>query len=140
MSCKEKKNGGVVLQANLMQDYLTWKRPWLYTLGHLHLYWKINSQFNMTSMACAIGPIVNPLQNRETQHVNIVLHCMYWSFEHPNMKGNHAWIEWWALKCYHLLYCFFLPKPGFLEFIWIFRGRNHFKINISHILNPNLTK
>ncbi len=26
----------------------------------------------------------------------------------------------------------------FLEFIWIFSSRNHFKINISHILNPNL--
>jgi hypothetical protein len=25
-------------------------------------------------------------------------------------------------------------------FIWIFSGRNHLKINISHILNPNLTK
>ncbi len=35
---------------------------------------------------------------------------------------------------------FFLPKPGFLEFIWIFSSRNHLKINISHILNPNLTK
>jgi hypothetical protein len=27
-----------------------------------------------------------------------------------------------------------------LEFIWIFTGKNHFKINIPHILNPNLTK
>ncbi len=35
---------------------------------------------------------------------------------------------------------FFLPKPGFLECIWIFSGRNHLRINISHILNPNLTK
>jgi hypothetical protein len=34
----------------------------------------------------------------------------------------------------------FPPKPGFLEFILIFSGRNHFKINISHILNQNLTK
>jgi hypothetical protein len=34
----------------------------------------------------------------------------------------------------------FLPKPGFLEFIWIFSGRNYLKINISHILDPNLTK
>ncbi len=43
-------------------------------------------------------------------------------------------------RCYHVLNWFFLPKPGFLEFIWIFSGRTHFKINISHILNPNLTK
>jgi hypothetical protein len=35
---------------------------------------------------------------------------------------------------------FFLPKPGFLEFIWAFSSRNHLKINISGILNPNLTK
>jgi hypothetical protein len=53
------------------------------------------------------------------------------------MKGNGAWIEW---KCYHVRNWFFLPKPGFLEFIWILSGRNHFKINISQILNPNLTK
>jgi hypothetical protein len=44
-------------------------------------------------------------------------------------------------KCYHVLNWFFLPKPGFfMEFISIFSGRNYFKINISHILNPNLTK
>jgi hypothetical protein len=30
-----------------------------------------------TSVACAVDPGVNPLQNRETQHVNIVLQCMY---------------------------------------------------------------
>jgi len=29
------------------------------------------------SVACAHGPSVNPSQNRETQHVNIVLQCMY---------------------------------------------------------------
>jgi hypothetical protein len=34
----------------------------------------------------------------------------------------------------------FFPKPGLLEFILIFSGRNHFKINMSHILNPNLTQ
>jgi hypothetical protein len=28
----------------------------------------------------------------------------------------------------------------FWELIWIFSGRNHFQINISHILNLNLTK
>ncbi len=30
-----------------------------------------------TSVTCAVGPSVNPLQNRETQHVNIVLQGMY---------------------------------------------------------------
>jgi hypothetical protein len=49
-----------------------------------------------------------PLQNRETQHVNIVLQCMYQIFEQPNMKGNHAWIESYAFnKCYHILNWFF---------------------------------
>ncbi len=43
-----------------------------------------------TSVASAIGPSVNPLQNRETQYVNIVLQCMYWFFEQPHMEGNHA--------------------------------------------------
>jgi hypothetical protein len=43
-----------------------------------------------TSVACAIGPSVSPLQNRETQHVNIVLQWMYRFFEQPNMKQNHA--------------------------------------------------
>jgi hypothetical protein len=27
-----------------------------------------------------------------------------------------------------------------LEFIWIFSSRNHLEINISHILNPTLSK
>jgi hypothetical protein len=37
-------------------------------------------------VACAVDPSVKPLQNRETQHVNIVLQCMYRFFEEPNMK------------------------------------------------------
>ncbi len=36
---------------------------------------------------------------------------------------------------HHVLNWFFLPKPQFWEFIWIFSSRNHqLKINISHIL------
>jgi hypothetical protein len=41
-------------------------------------------------VACVVGPSVNPLQNRETQHVTIALQCLYQIFEQPNMKGNHA--------------------------------------------------
>jgi hypothetical protein len=44
----------------------------------------------LTSVACAIGQSVNPLQNNETQHVNVVLQCIYQIFKQPNMKGNHA--------------------------------------------------
>jgi hypothetical protein len=41
-------------------------------------------------VACVVGPSVNPLQNSEIQHVNIVLQFMYGLFEQPNMKGNRA--------------------------------------------------
>ncbi len=49
--------------------------------------------FTYSIVACAVHPSVNPWQNRGTQHVNIVLQCMYRFFQQPNMKGNHAWIE-----------------------------------------------
>ncbi len=51
-----------------------------------------------------------------------------------------TWIEWQTFKCSNVQNWFLLPKLGFLEFIWIFSGRNHFKINICHILNSKLTK
>ncbi len=53
----------------------------------------LNCFFISTSVACGISPSVYPLQNSETQHVNIGLQCMYPFFEQPNMKGSHAWIE-----------------------------------------------
>ncbi len=37
----------------------------------------LHDYFMHTSVAFGVGPSVNPLQNRETQHVNIVLQCMY---------------------------------------------------------------
>jgi hypothetical protein len=43
-------------------------------------------------------------------------------------------------QVYHVFNWFFLSKPSYLEFIWNFSGRNHLKINISHILSPNVTK
>jgi hypothetical protein len=39
-------------------------------------------------VACVVGPSVNPLQSKETQHVNIILQCMYWFFEQPNMEES----------------------------------------------------
>jgi len=56
----------------------------------IKVHTKINLLIDQTSVACAVGPGVNPLQNRETQHVNIVLQCMCRFFEQPNMKGIHA--------------------------------------------------
>jgi hypothetical protein len=43
---------------------------------------------DQTSVACAAGPGVNPLQNRETQHVNIVLQCQYRFFEEIMLELN----------------------------------------------------
>jgi hypothetical protein len=43
-----------------------------------------------TSVAYVVGLSVNPLQSKETQHVNIVLQFMYWFFEQQNMKGDRA--------------------------------------------------
>jgi hypothetical protein len=60
------------------------------------------------------------------------------SFKPPLMLTSVAYDV--GPKCYHVLNWFFISKPDFLEFIWIFSGKNHFKINISCILNPNLTK
>jgi hypothetical protein len=45
--------------------------------GNLICMFLLHDYFMHTSVACGIGPSVNPLQNRETQHVNIVLQCMY---------------------------------------------------------------
>ncbi len=56
--------------------------------------WNMFCDFIDSTVACVVNPSMNPLQNREIQHVNIVLQCMYWFFEQPNMKGKHAWIEW----------------------------------------------
>jgi hypothetical protein len=97
---------------------------------------------NLTSVACAVGPSVNPLQNRETLHVNIVLQWMYVSIFWTAKYERKSCLNWNGkpLECYQVLNWFFLPKPGCLKFLWIFNSRNHLKINISHILNPNLTK
>jgi hypothetical protein len=45
--------------------------------GNLKCMFLLHDYFMHTSVACGIGPSVNPLQNRETQHVNIVLQCIY---------------------------------------------------------------
>jgi hypothetical protein len=78
----------------------------------------------------------------KSHNINFIKFELSRSFQKPPMHITipSTWIEWSTFKQYHVLNWFFLPKPGFLEFIWIFSGRNHLKINISHILNPNLTK
>jgi hypothetical protein len=48
---------------------------------HLQISAIKNLFITISIVACAIGPSVNPLQNRETQHVNIVSLCMYGFFE-----------------------------------------------------------
>jgi hypothetical protein len=49
-----------------------------------------NDHLDNTNVVCVVGPRMNPLKNRETQHVNIVLPCMYRFFEQPSMKANHV--------------------------------------------------
>jgi hypothetical protein len=39
--------------------------------------WNMFCDFINISVACVVNPNVNPLPNREIQHVNIVLQCMY---------------------------------------------------------------
>jgi hypothetical protein len=69
-----------------------------------------------TSVASwVVSSSLNPLQNRETQHVNIVLQCMYWIFWTAQCERKSCLNQ--MVK--HILNWFFLPKPGFLEFIWI---------------------
>jgi hypothetical protein len=74
-------------QMSLQREILHLFRMWLSFTGFF-------SYFILTSVACAIRPSVNPLHNRETQHLNIVLQCTYQCFEQLIMNGNHAWIEW----------------------------------------------
>jgi len=102
--------------------------------------------FTYSSVVCAICPCVNPWQNRETQHVNIDLQYMYQFFEQPNMKGNHAWIECktssvttfsTGFSLQNLVFCF--QNLVFWNLFEFSASRNHLK-NISHIMDPNLTK
>jgi hypothetical protein len=72
--------------------------------------------------------------------VNIVLQCVYHFFEEPDMKGNHVWIEWQAFQVLQRSQLIFPSKTWFLRIYLNFQRRNHLKINISHILNPNPTK
>jgi len=55
-------------------------------------------------VACAVGPSVNPLQNRETQHVNIVLQCMYPFSEEPHMKGKSCLLSLQVLPHSQLIF------------------------------------
>ncbi len=52
--------------------------------------------------------------------------CYYWVGTYWELGGTN-W-EHNDPKCYHVVNWFSLPKPGFLEFIWIFSCRNHLKI------------
>jgi hypothetical protein len=55
-----------------------------------HVHYLMVYCFNYTgSVACAVGPS-EPITKQGTQHVNIVLQCMYQVFEQPNMKGNQS--------------------------------------------------
>ncbi len=78
-------------------------------------------------MACAIGPSVTmspiPLQDLSNNTKGTS------QFLLVELNGRHASVttSWTDFSFQNLV----------LEFIWIFSGKNHYKINISHILNPN---
>jgi hypothetical protein len=54
----------------------------------------------------------------------------------PRWHLDDAWeYLWYSPNTSSLIISwFFLPKPGFLKFIWIFSGKNHLKISISYLL------
>jgi hypothetical protein len=56
-------------------------------------------------VACAVGPSVNPLQNRET-HVNIVLQCMYPFFEQPKYERKSCLASFQVLPRSQLIFPF----------------------------------
>ncbi len=79
----------------------------------------MSSQILVTNVACAIGPSVNPLQNRETQHVNIVLqHNMYQFFEQLELIGKPSNVITFStdISSQNLV---------FWEIFGIFSSRNH---------------
>ncbi len=109
---------------------------WLSFLNFVfHIFWILSSLLSLQLYW------THYIQNRETQHVNIVLQCVYWFF--------------WTAK-YERKSCFELnDKPSnvtmlstdfsfqtvvFWNLFEFSRAEIILKINISHILNPNLTK
>ncbi len=59
----------------------------------------------------------------------------------PKAHHNSFYLNWMVdIQMLPRPQLIFLSKTWFLEFIWIFSNKKHLKINISHILNPNLTK
>ncbi len=82
----------------------------------------------ITIVACVVGPSVNPLQIKETQHVNIVLQCMYWIFWTTKYERKSC-LNWMvSLKVLPRSQLIFPFKTWFFwEFIWTFSSRNHLK-------------
>jgi hypothetical protein len=102
----------------------------------LQTLWKLN--LILTSVACAVGPSVNPLQNTKmwTLFCNVrinFLNSPIWKEIMLDLNGKLSSVTTFSAD-------FSFQNLVFLEFIWIFSCRNHLKINISHILNPNFTK
>jgi hypothetical protein len=115
-----------------------WRGAWCTEFDvNFQILWLLQLCINYDEMyvlIAIVGPSVNPSQCI-AMYVSTFLNSQVWKeimLELNNGKPS---------KCYHVLNWFFVPNPGFLEFFWIFSSsRNHLKINISHILNPNLTK
>jgi hypothetical protein len=77
-----------------------------------------------------VGPSVNPLQNRETPHVNIVLQCMcrlwiFWTAKYER-KSCLNWMVSLQSSVTTFSIDFFLPKPGFLAIYLNFQQQKWF--------------
>ncbi len=75
--------------------------------------------------------------NSNCEHCFAMYVSMFWTAKHE----RKSWLNWMvSLQVLPCSWLIFPSKTWFFGIYWIFSGRNHFKINISHILNPNLTK
>ncbi len=94
-----------------------------------------------TSVASAVDPSAkNPLQNMQTQHVNIVLqvcinflNSQTWKEIMLELNGKPSSVTTFSTD-------FFFQKLVFLNLFESSAAADYFKINIFHILKPNLTK
>jgi hypothetical protein len=98
---------------------------WKLILGLRYGIWYLNPKPNFphytSSVICAIGPSVNPIQNSLNMWTLFCNIYMYWFFEEPNMKKEIMFeLNGKPSKCYpHIL--------NWFELILIFSGRNHLK-------------
>jgi hypothetical protein len=83
------------------------------------IFWQPHGAFPIittTSVAlCPWPKCETPYKIGKLNMWTVFCNVMYHFFEQPNLwKTNHAWIEWQASECYHIL------KPIFPSKTWVF--------------------